>query len=359
MSANKNYFINLDKLRSIAFLLVFWQHALSKFQINANFFYDLDIFDRFLNRIIFTGGLGVHLFFVLSGFLITYLLCLERNKNLKINIKFFYLRRALRIWPLYYLIIFIGTLLLPVISNNFYFDGNFYYHFLFLNNFDIVKSPVGIAWSVAIEEQFYVLWPIIFIISKNKLKLVSILLLVLSFFFNYSNTDFSELYYHSFYNIKYLMAGCFFGLLYYEKNVILEKTLVSRLFKLHWIVLLILIFFIMPSLISGFYLLSEILLITMIGLLIIFLVESSNQKSGFLAKTGRYTYGLYLYHPFVVLGTKTFFDKVGFNYIDSSLVYALLIILSFLITYFIAYFSYNYFEKYFLKMKNKYSLINK
>lgn len=359
MVASKNYFINLDKLRSIAFFLVFWQHSLSKFQINADIFSDLDIFDRFLNRIIFTGGIGVHLFFVLSGFLITYLLCLERNKNFEINITFFYLRRALRIWPLYYLIIFLGTILLPEISNNFYFNGNFYCHFLFLNNFDIVKSPVGIAWSVAIEEQFYVLWPIIFIVSKNKLKLVSILLLVLSFCFTYSNNDFSELYYHSFYNIKYLMAGCLFGLLYHEKNMILEKTLESKLFKLHWIVLLIIIFFTIPTLISGFYLLCEILLITMIGLLIVFLVESSNKQNGFLAKTGKYTYGLYLYHPFVILGTKTCFDKVGFNYIDSCLVYALLIILSFLMTYFIAYYSYNYFEKYFLKMKNKYSLVNK
>lgn len=62
---------------------------------------------------LYLGGLAVTFFFVLSGFLITYLLLIERDTKGTINIKNFYLRRVLRIWPVYYVIFVIGFLILP------------------------------------------------------------------------------------------------------------------------------------------------------------------------------------------------------------------------------------------------------
>ena len=103
------YFANLDGLRFLSFLMVFLHHTVV---------YDINIKGTFFERLLTTvgyGGSGVSIFFVLSGFLITYLLLQEKEANGKINISFFYIRRGLRIWPLYYLvIIFSVTICLKV-----------------------------------------------------------------------------------------------------------------------------------------------------------------------------------------------------------------------------------------------------
>ena len=70
-----------------------------------------------LQKIIFhAGGLGVYFFFVLSGFLITYLLLVEKAKTGTVAVKKFYWRRVLRIWPLYYLIVILGFFVIPYIT---------------------------------------------------------------------------------------------------------------------------------------------------------------------------------------------------------------------------------------------------
>lgn len=99
----KIHFHSLDALRFFAFLKVYMLHV----PIQGNF--------PILNYIKGGGGLRVSFFFVLSGFLITYLLVFEKIQNGKIKIKKFFIRRSLRIWPLFYLIVIIVFLL----SNNF------------------------------------------------------------------------------------------------------------------------------------------------------------------------------------------------------------------------------------------------
>src|SRR4051812_44537291 len=99
MSYQKKYFENLDGLRFILAMVVFSSHSML-----GDAFSKLSSFD-FLNRFILTfskGSLGVSCFFVLSGFLITYLMIEEKERQLNFNLKNFYIRRALRIWPLYY-----------------------------------------------------------------------------------------------------------------------------------------------------------------------------------------------------------------------------------------------------------------
>src|SRR5450432_318525 len=101
-STPKVFFPNLDGLRSLAFLMVFFQHGL------LNSFSYLPVRNAFLQRFIIMicdGETGVSIFFVLSGFLITYLLLAESDRYGKIHPGYFYLRRTLRIWPLYYLVI--------------------------------------------------------------------------------------------------------------------------------------------------------------------------------------------------------------------------------------------------------------
>ena len=108
--AAKIFFPDLDGLRTLAFLFVFIQHGLwGSFEF-------LNIPDSsVLSRIIYgvtNGGTGVSIFFVLSGFLITYLLLMERNVMGRINVGYFYIRRVLRIWPLYFAVILFAFVVL-------------------------------------------------------------------------------------------------------------------------------------------------------------------------------------------------------------------------------------------------------
>jgi peptidoglycan/LPS O-acetylase OafA/YrhL len=125
------------------------------------------------------AGLGVLVFFVLSGFLITWLLVKENDRTEDISIRGFYLRRALRIFPAFYCFWF-GTVLLLALTGRridwphalsaFFYTSNYYQ--------GIVKPPdsfVSHTWSLAIEEQFYLLWPGIFYLFRKDLRKLSFL----------------------------------------------------------------------------------------------------------------------------------------------------------------------------------------
>lgn len=179
MSDTKVYFPSLNGIRAIAASIVIVHHVemvkhemnLSRYAIPGDF-----------------GTLGVTLFFVLSGFLITYLLLAEDRQTGKINIRNFYIRRILRIWPLYYLIVFISFFLF---SRYIYPEGLdlLNKHFglkLFLNLFLMAnvshacvgKVPLGSnLWSVGTEEQFYLLWP--WLVRKWKQHMVPVLLVII------------------------------------------------------------------------------------------------------------------------------------------------------------------------------------
>jgi len=131
------------------------------------------------------GPLGVVCFFVLSGFLITYLLLRERESTGFISIRKFYLRRILRIWPLYYLLILLGFFILPhwewfdVPVQREFLEPVFWEQLLLalfmLPNlaFSMFITPppnVGQIWSIGVEEQFYLIWPWIMRNSKNLLR---------------------------------------------------------------------------------------------------------------------------------------------------------------------------------------------
>ena len=168
---NKIYFPNLNALRFTAALLVIIHHIEQFKRI-----YHLDSLygeSPFISSI---GPQGVSLFFVLSGFLITYLLLSEEKKSLNINIPKFYIRRALRIWPLYFLVVILSLFVLPYITilNLPGYDATvtqtflgyklLLYIFFFAN---IVFAIFGLvpycaqSWSIGTEEQFYLVWPIL------------------------------------------------------------------------------------------------------------------------------------------------------------------------------------------------------
>jgi len=101
--SKKVFFPYLDSLRFVAFFLVFWHHSFA--YVVRLLPSPSQFFSNMLKAWTDTGGEGVHIFFVLSGFLITYLLVEEAKEFGSINIPHFYIRRILRIWPLYYFIL--------------------------------------------------------------------------------------------------------------------------------------------------------------------------------------------------------------------------------------------------------------
>lgn len=125
-----------------------------------------------LSHAFLRGEDAVMLFFVLSGFLITYLLLAEQRRTGTISVAKFYVRRILRIWPLYYLLILLGFLVIPLCVGwkNYTFlpvDGKFLprlgLFLLMLPNLSEAiwpgAIPIAHLWSIGVEEQFYLIWP--------------------------------------------------------------------------------------------------------------------------------------------------------------------------------------------------------
>ncbi len=160
----KFHFPNLDGLRFYAFLAVFFAHS---FWTEFDYISTNPLF-KLLKETAYKGVLGVNFFFVLSGFLITYLLLEEKAATGKIDILAFYMRRILRIWPLYYFVVFIGFAIIPFVQSKLGQPtpekGNLLYYLAFISNFDVkpTSAVLGILWSISVEEQFYLVWPVVF-----------------------------------------------------------------------------------------------------------------------------------------------------------------------------------------------------
>jgi peptidoglycan/LPS O-acetylase OafA/YrhL len=185
MPSQKIHFPALDSLRAIAMLLVFAAHldpAAEAVGVKIAWSADGSI-----------GAAGLTLFFVLSGFLITYLLLAEQDDRQKIDVPHFYLRRILRIWPLYFLVVGISQFLIPFtglfgldsiysVNTPDFWKASLYY-LLFLPNLAfILVSPVnpmlGHTWSIGAEEQFYLLWPLVLTIGRRHLPAILCVIIV-------------------------------------------------------------------------------------------------------------------------------------------------------------------------------------
>jgi peptidoglycan/LPS O-acetylase OafA/YrhL len=175
----------LDVLRFFAFLAVFLYH----FNHPAEFYVQHGIPQAIAltaTSLIEGGVFGVDLFFVLSAYLITELLLREKEAFGSLDVKGFYLRRILRIWPLYFFAI--GLALIPAFNPGHVFNWHYATAFLLLaGNWSIIAygwpihSIGGVLWTVSIEEQFYLLWPpIVRKISRNRIAVAAIAMLILS-----------------------------------------------------------------------------------------------------------------------------------------------------------------------------------
>lgn len=114
----------------------------------------------------FDGILGVRFFFVISGFLITWLMILERNRAGQVSLKHFYLRRGLRILPVYcaFLLVLWGFQLLTSFKES---ALTWFSLLTFTRNYFEGTLASGQLWSLSVEEQFYLIWPAVFVLAAK------------------------------------------------------------------------------------------------------------------------------------------------------------------------------------------------
>lgn len=378
----KIFFPNLDGLRFISFFVVFLYHAhLSLFS------YLVDAQPKTYRVIEFIskhGNLGVNFFFVLSGFLITYLLIKEKEFTGTIHVPNFYVRRILRIWPLYYLCVvvgFIGFALLKKMSGEAVVENaNPWYYLFFAANFDIMhtwpEKPdallLSVLWSVAVEEQFYLTWPLILrVIPLRGYKYVFPSIMALSLIFRSFHTgdnhhEFAIRYFHTFSVIGDMaLGGLFAYLVSYEnkfKNFItnINKPLLILLYIVTLAVTLFKNEIFTPGLPVVF---ERIVIAFLFGMIILeqnYAKHSLFKMSTFrtISNLGIYTYGLYCLH---FLGLYFAIKTMNAAHLNGAQTWVSLAmtLLALILSIGISLMSYHLFEKWFLKLKDKFAFIVK
>jgi peptidoglycan/LPS O-acetylase OafA/YrhL len=201
------YIPSLDGIRAVSFFLVFFSHA-------------------GLGKVLVPGGFGVTIFFLLSGFLITTLLRLEYSRLNRISLKDFYLRRALRILPPLYATLALSILLVIFgrVATGVPLSSTLSQALQYANYYEIyaenwVSMPgTGVFWSLAVEEHFYLLFPLIYIWMCGRLStksqvwvlatLCALALLWRGVLFFYLHASFDRIYLATDTRFDSILLGC-------------------------------------------------------------------------------------------------------------------------------------------------------
>lgn len=354
------YLKGLDTLRALAATIVVVDHI----EIIKQNHHISNLIDH-PSLIYPDGHLSVILFFVISGFLITYLLLIEENKTGTINLKSFYLRRILRIWPLYYLILFLSyvifnpdysliRILLPL-----FIAPNISY--AICETWDV--SPQ--IWSIGVEEQFYMVWPLILIlISKSKRIFSYIILLTLLFtllpfglkfinLFFVKNTDFGIFISRFFYGTKFncMGIGVLLGFIYFKRNEIKFPAVLKNRLVIYFLTALpfVLWFF---KYHTGH--LNDELYAVLFAFSIYQIVHHSkiNIDLPITRFLGKISYGIYLFHWIIIILLIEYIPRIDNEYIYNAALYSCV----FLLTISVSWISFVTYERFFLNLKKKYEI---
>lgn len=374
IAKKKVSFPNLDGLRFLCFLSVFLFHS---------FYTEYDYILRsgtyiFVKKDLFgNGNIGVNFFFVLSGFLITYLLIEEKHFHGSISIGRFWLRRILRIWPLYFACVIFGFYIFPLIKIYFGETPHETAHILsyltFTNNFDFIRyglpdaSVLGVLWSIAIEEQFYFAWPVLLLVipERHYMKLFAAIIIA-SWIFRYIVNQPLAYEHHTLSCMGDLAMGAAGAYLCRKENIRRRIENAPRLLIIFvYILFFIFFFFREPLLYSNFYIkIVERSVIAFVILLII--LEQNFARHSFFkmkdfplfSRLGVISYGLYCLHFIGILITITISKKLHTNTGVWNVLLAEMPV-SLLLTILISRFSYTFYESRFLKLKEKFAYITR
>lgn len=307
------------------------------------------------------GVLGVKVFFVLSGFLITTLLIKEKIKHGKINIKNFFIRRALRIVPVLYLYFIV----IYIVNHFFKLNleiSNFIAPLLYINNFNFLPGTwiTTHTWSLAVEEQFYLIWPFIFKYSKSSVIICLIIIVIIPLIkiFQHSNQQIANYILAPFFvPASSIFTGALISLICFN-SYSLHKFIVHKNFNfaifLACIILVYIIYYISAK---GMYSrlvlpFGDLLIDFSIAYLILFSIIRNTHfiynilNSKLFKQIGIISYSLYIWQQLFII------PKGNYPILEQYLYfpYNLIMVFSF------GFLSYYFFEKPFLKLKKKFSV---
>ena len=341
------YFTSLHGLRAISIIVVLWHHTVTAIP-------QLPITSR--------GFLGVDMFFVISGFLIVTLVLRERDRTGDIGLRNFYMRRTLRIFPIYYTLLAVLAGLFFLITDGgeqgAQFRQQFPFYITYTSNWVHDVSILAVTWSLATEEQFYLVWPPI----EKFLKGLAIPIIVVFILFN-QLINFGVIFTEQHALLEILQItftpiafGVLLAHLLHRKNGFnfVSRTLGGWYTPL--IIGVVLIFVInLPKFgadISGFPRLAIHVLMTLLLASCVvgnahILTKPFNHP--FIIRIGAVSYGMYLYHMLVRYVGYALLERLG------TQVPLALFAFVFIVTYVVSELSFRFYETPFLKLKERWS----
>lgn len=375
-SERRVYFPGLNGIRALAAISVLLAH-IDEYKWRLNL-----AIPPMAPKVLLNGINAVIMFFVLSGFLITYLLLTEIHKSGTVSVRKFYARRILRIWPVYYLLVFVGLVIFPLIIQAFQYQGNFapeplppisivLYLVLVPNavGFFSAASPVfQQLWTIGIEEQFYLLWPALSKLFAKRMLLLILGVIVVKILLNkfqlaivvdsnYSQTFRNVIAFLNNLRFENMAVGALGAYILFYKHWLLKIAFhpIVEKFTLAFMVYNVLF------LNGGDYPADNLLYC--IPYIIFILNVSSNPNSTIKLENrfwnwlGTLSYGIYMYHLFIA-----YVVILAFNYIDLTqwnpivfnvVVYTLIVGLSIGA----AEASHRWFEAPFLRLKHRFTVV--
>jgi peptidoglycan/LPS O-acetylase OafA/YrhL len=343
------HFGSLDGLRFLCITAVIWHHVPNRAEMGI-------LFER--------GHVGVDFFFVLSGFLITTLLLREEAVKGAFSLRAFYWRRILRIIPIYFLVVSLAAIYAIGVKGQTDQLAILPYYYLFLSNFLIVDH-IGFldpTWSLAVEEQYYLIWPALLLLVPRR-WIMTILLALIAVNVLAAMGVFALVGIHpvDIAHLRLQISGATYA-------PILMGSLVAILLNRSegfaalgpitafagapwvWFLTLIVALGAFPGALEG---LPNLLVHSLMCLMLISLVIREDNamapvlKLRPIARVGQISYGIYLYHLFALAIVMKGFEILGFT--GASWVFVLYYALSILI----AELSFRYFESWFMQFRKQ------
>ena len=373
-ASDKIYFQHLDVVRFLAAFMIVILHAYEAWvgwfgelgMLTGGTYHELSFFGKYIDRFIRNLGMGVDIFFLLSGFLITYILIEEKKRYNKIAITKFIIRRTLRIWPLYFILVAAAPFIISWVDSG--DSPNYLYNILFLNNFEGIITqkwtyPFAHFWSICIEEHFYLVWPFIiaFIPNKRLLPVFASLIAMSILFRLYSSITMDypwyTLYLHTLSRIDVLVIGAIGAYFYSEKPFEIK---LNRMIRYILYILLIVSLCIEAVELWDTHFLAAFKKFFYIGIISVLLLDYNFNpkfihllpKKSVFHYLGKVSYGIYMYSNILVL---IIIKKFMWTFDSKNL--WLFILLNVSLSIIIPILSYELLEKHILKLNSRFRVI--
>ena len=357
----KYYFPQLDSIRGLSFLAVFFFHAWHPH-------FGTGFFGRFFQYVYDNLFLSIDVFFILSSFLLTWLGINEYKVKGNFSFINYFIRRVLRIWPLYYLLMIFSFIVLPYASSALHVPVTLppaSYYLFFFSNFYLEGHVyfLRFLWTLSVEEQFYLLWGICLLLFQKQIALLVAIFIVVSA--GYTIYAIDNNIFHDFNTLTYLFdfaIGILAAYLLHKKGrvaLFFENMSMrgSTLFVCLLPAIFIIIFLISdnaPHSYAGWLdLLLRYLFVIFIGIFIMEQMANTHTAvrlgmQRFLVYTGKISYGLYCFHGIVLTFGFLLLQKLNWQ-LPGILKALILLSINFLISAI----SYRFIETPFLRLKDK------